>query len=375
MSMKVRSSLKLACLPALIAAGFSTAATADLTVEPRGRLHLDGGFYDEDVSAFGDGINVRRGRLGLEGTLDDTWSFVIEYDWAEGGDASPADVKLTRKLAGGTLTLGHVRVPFSHNLLTSANNITFMERSSPVTALSIDRMVGARYDFTTGDITSQSMLHGRTMDSGAVGGADETYGAAQRLVFHPKINDMLVHVGGAVSYQNLGDFNDARFRERMEIRIDPDVRLIDTGALADVKSLLRVGLEFAVQQGPFSAEAEYITADTESNLGPDYSFNGYHVQASYVLTGESRSYKGGGFGGIKPKSDAGAYEVAARFSQTDLNDQGIVGGEQQAITLGLNYYASANVRFMSNIVLADIEGANGVDEKPKAIAFRLQYAF
>ena len=46
----------------------------------------------------------------------------------------------------------------------------------------------------------------------------------------------------------------------------------------------------------------------------------------------------------------GAWEVALRYTDTNLNSQNIMGGEQSDITLGLNWYLNSATRIMLNQV-------------------------
>lgn len=364
---------KLMTLSAL-AAVITAPAFAEVTVEPRGRLHLDAGFYDQDQTEFGDGINVRRGRLGMEGTLGDDWSFVLEYDFGEGGEADATDVYLRTNFAEGKLTIGQQRVPFGLNALTSSNSITFIERATPSNVVNTDRKVGVRWDRTFDDLTSQSMLFGRALGDGGSAGEDESFGFAQRLVFHPQYEGTQLHFGVAVAYESLGDLSDLRLRDRPELRVDPDVRLIDTGTMNEIDSVLRSGLEIAVQQGSFSLESEYSRISADSSVNGDVTFDGAHVQASYVLTGEQRGYSNGVFKSVKPASESGAWEVAVRYSTMSLNDGSIFGGEQNNLTLGVNYYLNSQIRFMGNVVFIDAE-TPAMQEDPMAIGFRMQYSF
>lgn len=370
----MKTPIKITVVAAAVAfAIFADIAEAAPTVDVRGRMHLDTAAYDADVTELGASTAVRRTRLGMNGKLNDTWSFQIEYDFAENG-TSANDVFLRRSLADGTLTIGQVKVPMGLNELTSSNAITFMERASNSNITADSRRLGVRYDRSFENVLFQSMVYTRGIGSGRVASADDPMGLVGRLVFTPVTGDTLVHLGVSVAAEDRGDYNSLRYRDRPEIR-PADIRLIDTGNLTDVDSTLKYGLEAAYQAGPFSMEAEYLANNVSRSQANDVTFDGYHVQVSYILTGEKRGYRGGNFRGVTPKGDAGAWEVAARYSVANLSDGDVLGGEQSNITVGVNYYASANVRIMANLIFSDIkDGING-NEKPKALGLRAQFHF
>ena len=89
---------------------------------------------------------------------------------------------------------------------------------------------------------------------------------------------------------------------------------------------------------------------------------------SWVLTGESRPYDphSGTFGRLRPRRAAGqggsgAWELAARLSSLDLDDE-IRGGSEDNVTLGLNWYVNNHTRFMLNVINASAErGGNETD--------------
>jgi phosphate-selective porin OprO and OprP len=348
-------------------------------VKLRGRLHLDAGWYDEDVTEFGDGFHNRRTRIGVQGRLTPIWSFIIEYDFAE-NSSTASDVMMSVKIGDGSLNIGQFKVPMGLNELTSSNNITFIERSSPNNIVADSRRMGIGYDHHCKKFGFQSMVYGR-----AIGGkqdGDMPMGIAGRIYANPiYTDDMMIHVGGSLAYENRRDYDTLRFRDRPEARADNDIRLIDTGNIVGVDDTLKAGLELAFLRGPFSLEAEYFTVDVNRDLGQEPRFDGYHIQAGYVLTGETRSYRNGVFRGITPKNRTwGALEAAARWSFVDLTDSGFLGGKQENLTLGLNYYVSSNIRFMANYIMVDVTDRNpsaipGGEDSPKIFLMRAQFHF
>lgn len=368
---------------ALMTAGLCIAATtavhASPEFEPRGRFHFDAAVHNEDKAELDDGFLNRRARMGVGGTIDDLWDFRIEYDFAEEG-TSAADVRLRRSLPVGRLTIGQTKVPMGLNTLTSSNNMTFIERSSVSNIVTDSRRLGLHYGASSQNLLFQTSVYGRAIGDQEDG--DMPLGVAGRMVLNPAMGEnRMLHLGASLAYEDRRDYNDVRFRDRPEAR-PAGVRLIDTGGLGDVDSTSKYGLEFAYQDGPFSIEAEYLSASVDRKDHSNPTFDGYHVQASYVLTGESRGYGGGDFGGIRPQGAAGAWEIAARYSYVDLNDAGVQGGEQTNITLGLNYYANNNVRFMANAIFVDVKDSaaevNGVpvgDDSPSIFLVRGQYSF
>jgi phosphate-selective porin OprO/OprP len=61
------------------------------------------------------------------------------------------------------------------------------------------------------------------------------------------------------------------------------------------------------------------------------------------------------------KGGLGAWEVGVRYSQVDLNDSIVSGGELDDITIGLNWHLNPNVRVMLNYVRADLDDVGDAD--------------
>ena len=350
----------------------------------RGRLHLDYSVTSEDENeTFTDGFNNRRARLGGGGALNEDWDGRVEVNVAE-GSLSAADFRLRRSLpAGGRLWLGQFKVPQGLNQLTSSNDITFIERSSVSNIIPDSRRIGVAYENTQDVFSFKTMFFQRALgddrgdgpDDGDYFG-DQPTGLAARAVFAPHVGTGRAHFGLSAVGESQDKAHDKSLGDRPELR-DGDgggVRLINTN-VPGVEDTLKLGLEAAYIDGPFSVEGEYLQVDIDTEDGSDPTFDGWHVQGSYVLTGESRGYSTGGFGGVTPAGQRGAWELAARYSVMDLDDSGFTGGEQKNLTLGVNYYRTSNLRFMANVVFADVEYANAPDDRPTLFGARAQYSF
>jgi len=355
--------------------GATTAASALASPEPRGRIHLDYAFHDEDNVEFGDGHRLRRARLGVSGSVDDNWSYQSEIDFAENG-VGFRDVYLRYTgMDSGDLTIGQFKVPFGMDELTSSNHITFIERSLP-TSFAQSRRVGVGYSTGDDNWGFSSMLFGQGVGSNGTRvdtEGDEGFGVGARFYGTPvRTDSTILHLGAALTTEDtFSDVDEtARFRARPESRVS-GIRLVDTGNIDNVDRINRLGLEAGFQAGPVTLQGEYISVNTDRQSGLDsYDFDGYYAQASYVIGGGQKAYRGGAF----RSPPVGSWELALRLSSIDLNDGDIQGGKEDNVTLGVNWYAARNVRFMWNYISVDAE-VGGVSDKPNIFLFRTQVSF
>jgi phosphate-selective porin OprO/OprP len=123
--------------------------------------------------------------------------------------------------------------------------------------------------------------------------------------------------------------------------------------------------------------------DRDISTNPDLDFSGFYVEGGWFLTGESMNYKpsSGKYSRVTPKGivgkgGIGAWQVALRFSSLDLTDEDISGGEEDNFTLGLNWYATPNIRFTANYVnVLDVEGGSNDGDEPESFQIRSQVEF
>jgi len=374
-----------------------------LAIKFGGSVMLDWGFVDADdpfnrgIEAAegdtldGEGVEFRRARLYVSGTLYDSVVFKAQYDFA-GGDSTFKDMYLGLKdvPAVGHILVGHFKEPFSLEEQTSGKYTTFMERSLP-NSFSPGRNTGVMiYDAALGGRLHWALGGFYNADDFGDGFNDATdVNITARLTGAPITADEgreALHLGVSYSRQMRDEADPAslvRYRERPETHIT-DARLVDTGGIpADGVDL--VDLEAAFVWGPFSMQGEYMTAFVDSGAAGDPEFRGFYVYASYFLTGESRPYKpeAGTFSRVKPRTNfhpaqggLGAWEVALRYSRLDLTDESIRGGEMSDVTFGLNWYLNPSVRFMFNYVNSDLDDrAAAPDGDVDSFMSRFQFEF
>jgi phosphate-selective porin OprO/OprP len=351
-----------------------------------GRIMADAAFYDEDnVNLNGEsGTEFRRARLFVAGTMFHDWDWKAQYDFA-GNEAEIKDAYI--RYTGfdwGKITVGQFKQPFGLEELTSSKYITFMERAMPVDAFATSRRIGLGASHASDHWTFAASLYGR--EEGDDTDGDQGYGAGARLTWAPwNEKGRVLHLGAAGAWEDPND-NNVRFRTRFETH-KTSTRLVDTGNIPDPDSFTRYGAEAATVLGPFSLQGEYIGVAASSNDESDPDFNGWYVYGSWFLTGESRAYKKGAFSRVTPKSTVGkgggigAWELAVRYSTIDLDDADTLGGEEDNITIGVNWYATKYVRFMANYVMADASPVsvdvdpNREDDDPNVFQVRAQIDF
>lgn len=330
------------------------------------------------------GTNFRRARLGVEGTFAGDWNYALTAELGgsgtEAAQLQQAWVEYARLKPFGLQNPVRIRVgaftpPTGLEDATSSNDALFVERAAPA-----DLVRGiAGGDGRTG---VQVLANGDRWFTGAAltgaligntGDFDEQTGAVARVgALVLRDPNYGVHVGANFNavlepgdrVVGPGVGGGVRLRERPELRVD-GTRLVDTGGL-NAEKVYAYGAELGAQWKNFYLASEYNTIDVQ-RFAPaaDVEFAGWYVQGSWVLTGEQRRWSSitGGFGAVRPAKpldlsagDYGAFELAARYSNLDLNDNagllglatptdGVRGGEQTISTLGLNWFPNNIVRF------------------------------
>jgi phosphate-selective porin OprO/OprP len=435
-----------------LANGRPAFASADgrFTAALRGVFQLDAARYEQDTPGplatdfrrgslgdageadhardMADGTTFRRARLGIEGKAFGDWDYSFLYEFGgsgvEGGGVINQAWLQYSGLGAAKLRIGAFSPPAGMDDATSTNGSVFLERSA-ISEL-VRGMAAADGRTGAGVLASgkrwnlSAIVTGNTVGQSSF---DEQLGFVGRAAFVPWQGEhFLVHLAADTSVivhpaasgpdTPPGAVTPVRLRERPESRVE-GVRLVDTGAI-DAHRAVAWGLEAAAQYRAFTVQSEYfhIGVDRRASALSNPHFSGWYVQGAWTLTGQPRRYAMSSATFDAPKVDKpfnlktrdwGVWELAARYSDLDLNDQAgalgaapgasaVRGGDQQIVTLGLNWYPNAVVRFQANFQDVDVDrlspggtafGAGAltppagaqVGQKLQIWSFRTQYAF
>lgn len=338
-----------------------------LTIKPFGRLQYDFGYVGSPAGVndrgLGFGNEVRRARLGAEGSIPGGFGYKLELDFAD-NEVEITDAFLSYKVSKALgLTLGQHNNFQSLEELTSSRFLSFMERAAFTDAFGFERRVGLSTSWTKGALIAQAGLFTDNIEDlsnaqDAVGLGDENNAVSLdgRIVYAPKIDGTQLHLGGSAHSRDTGDAAATgpatRYRQRPFVHTT-NSRFLATPALR-VERETNYGLEAALMNGPLHAtgEVHWLEVDTlTAGLSPTF-FGGY-AEIGYYLTGETRGYKGGRWDRTivrRPvgKGGLGAFQINLRYDHLDLNDDGIAGGKQQGYEASLIWIPQDHVRFLLN---------------------------
>ncbi len=357
-----------------------------------GRLHADIAEHRGEAATGAratNGTEIRRARIELDGTLQRDWGLTAQIDFA-GNEVTLADFVLRfTGLDRVSLFVGHQKQPYDLQLEMSTNDMPFIERSidNALVAPFVGCAIGVRAETNGRHWFAAAGVFGDSVNPS--GNGDEGWGTSGRFVYAPTIEpDRVLHLGVTAAYREPSDAGAVRIRD--QTTHFSGLRIVDTGLLTDTRSVTLFALEAVYARGPWSVGGEYNDTSLDRRGASSLDFDGWHIEATYTLGGESRAraYRigSGEFKRLQPAHDfdlrtggRGTWELAARFASIDLNDKATVGGNEKTLTVGANWYANPNVRTLlswTRILDTDAStplraGADGLD----IFSARVQLAF
>ena len=106
-------------------------------------------------------------------------------------------------------------------------------------------------------------------------------------------------------------------------------------------------LEASWRKAQFWLHGEYVRNEVKAPLFGDPVFTGRHLTASWIFSGEMRAYnrRSGVFRPVPVARSVyeggwGAWELGVRWSDLDLSDAAVEGGEMEIWATSLNWWLS-----------------------------------
>lgn len=308
-----------------------------------------------DLSFF-DGGEIRGFRFGVIGTLnfEKPWIYTIfaatnafdkGFEVRDKDDLTFFDYRLDIPFfKSSVMSIGKQKEPISMNRLTGGTFLPNQERAAISDAVLPSRNIGVVWSGYSAERKSSWAFGAFNNWLEEKNSFDE--GANQyigRLTWTPLVSEdesNLLHVGMGYRYSDAKQ--GFHYVTEPEFNKAPD--FVDTD-FHQADKTQTYNIEMAWRRGPALLTSEYTRTDVSSPALGNPSFDGYFVEASWILTGEMRAYsnKGGVFGGLPVaktvyQNGKGAWEIYTRYSDINLTDGAINGGEMQIATLGLNWW-------------------------------------
>ncbi len=334
-------------------------------------------FLDDGDRVDIDGFVVRRARFGLEATLYKYYEFRFLPDFGVGQPRITDAFLNVRYWDEFQVTAGKFKQPFSYEQLIQDRFTPLMERSLidqfvPVCGVGVgvqgQYVFGCRLDYGVGlangirdgdadtndqkDVTARVAVRPFANEEGAFLRRLQVGVSVGTGIEGEAVNPQTLRTPASVPFFT---FNRGVLAAGHRNRISPETAYFYTG------------LGFSAQY--FLMDQRFRPAAVGPGAGVlvDVPFEGFYVQASYLLTGEERTGYSQAVDPLRPfdpragfRAAPGAWEVVARVSRMALGDAVFAPGDARLadplavsndateMTLGFNSYLNRLVRLQMN---------------------------
>ena len=390
--------------PAAGPSGFSMqSADGQFRLRLRGLVHSDGRFYLQDTDARGvDSFLLRRVRPTVEATMYGIFDFRLMPDFG-GGTTALQDAYMDARLHPTfKVRAGKFKAPVGFERLATASEMTFIERALPTTLVP-NRDVGvmAHGDFYGGNLSYAAGVFNGVVDGGSAD-ADTQDGkdAAGRVFIQPfraqrdsRLHGLGFGVSGSYGMQRgasaassgLPALRTSGQAAYFAYRGDDPV----IGPVLADGAHTRISAHGHYYSGSFGVLTEHVLSRQAVRRGSTSTTldnTGWQVAGSWVLTGETPSYRG-----LAPRAPFdrkagtwGAVELTARYTALDIDDETFplyanpasAARGADAWLAGVNWHLNSGVKLQANFERTTFEAAGAVERKPEnAVLTRLQVLF
>lgn len=392
----------------------------------RTTVQYDQAYYSQGHNAglatgpdLSSGGNFRRAYLGVQGKLFGDWSYYFNYDFGGQNTEGPGHVQQVWLQYDGlgpfAIRIGAFSPSNGIDDATAVTDSLFLERAAAADAArslaGADGRNAVAVTYSSDRyFASLAYTGNKIQDSGAFDEQQAAVGRASALVYKSDALNLLVSLAGTYVFKpadnaaGTANTSTVSFSAPPELTVDNTAtKFANSGAVA-ADHAWQWGLEAAGSYKSLYAQGGYFRYGIDQRTSKSaYGFDGWYTQASWILTGEGRAYvpATGAFANPKPRipfsvdgGGWGAWEIAARYSDLDFNDNagtfgsalpagGLRGGDQRIWTGGINWYPVSAVKFALQYQAIDFSkiGTKGtvtntqIGQKLSSFALRTQVSF
>ncbi len=382
--------------------------------EVHGQIQSDSAYGTVPGQKGSSGSTIfRRAEIQADGTYNNNIIYKFEYDVSKSSSTGALTNGIVDMYAGYQINIGDIysvalagnqHVPFLQT--PSSGDTLFLEGGLPNIAFGPPRQIGITEEANTHYWNTWFGVFGQTpknSNSNVAQTGNSAFAAAFDQSYTP-INSKgkILNFQAGVSYNKYKDNNSTA--DEVSFGASPDTNAYGSGFVAtpklSVKSSLAYAAAFDVQYGRLAGHGEIYLTDTENSANHVYggntiapSFTGYEAEADYFLTDDYKPWDDTCSCFVKvqvkhPITDGGigAWQVAARIDQVNLNDHkfNVQGGNETNLTLALNWYPTTYTRVMLNYIrVLPVEGATAnntsssktIRQNANIVAVRLQIKY
>ncbi|MBL4797804.1 MAG: hypothetical protein JKY50_10360 [Oleispira sp.] len=331
-----------------------------------------------DLEEYNTG-QIRALRFGAVGTINtpkkiiytvfaSTNAFNKDYNEERDDNFSWLDWRLDIPLAKDmSVSLGKQKEPIGLERTMSLVFLDMQERTAASDALLRSRNVGI---VVNGSLNDSNVRWGVGLFNDWFEEGEDYNESSNQLIsristviFESEESTELLHLGGGFRYDDGKE--GYRFSTRPEFNNSPN--FVDTGT-QEAEDIMTWQMDSAYLAGPLWLHGQYLQTNVNSSKDNDPSFSGYYVGASWALTGELRKYnkRSGTFGALPVAQTVyqggwGAWSVGTRWSEVDLSDEAVDGGDMSIASVSLNWWLTPYFLISTDLrhVWHDQAGLNG----------------
>jgi phosphate-selective porin OprO/OprP len=386
-----------------------------------GRFDWDSGWYNAAHSfqqslntPLFDGTDLRRFRLGVDGTVWEQVDFKLEADFSKASDfknfqstpqtnifITDAWIALRDLPVVDTLKAGHQKEYLTFSNATSAKFLPFMERPYIFDAFENDFSWDNGISMNRTDFDERMTIWAGVFWNGTRSEAFNTngnYAASGRVTCLPLYDEaeqlwLNIGVSASVRAFNENDPNSITVRPLVRTGQSFDIpNLINTGSILSQDSSLHIaGAGVHSAWGPLTVGGEFLCWSVDNAFkgglpNPDGTlppgatrlgnlfFSGYYIEVLYFLTpGDHRPINRTtpGYDRLRPASNfhctrgedgpccngIGAWEIGVRYDHVDVNSGSLQAGTLDSVTFGVNWFLNPNTRVTANYVYTNLTRA------------------